>query len=225
MNNIRRHFWNVRALKIGGAAILVVSLSAFVAISLALNLPHWPSQTAGYRTVFTLYEGFLRQLAEAVFYVSIGAAFFIVAVIWIKRLRLPKWWWRHEAEKPFVLLVFGSIWLTLAGLGAVFNLLEAYGYVRSYSSGNVRIIQGTVHVLNKQPFDGHAEPDIIEINGVRATIDAFGRVPAYRDTISHGGVLSEGTIARLFVHNGKVVRVDLPLSQNASRPADVAGEK
>jgi hypothetical protein len=81
--------------------------------------------------------------------------------------------------------------------------------VSVYKSGKCQVTEGIVHVLHRQPSDGHTRGDIIRIDGQELEIDAFVHTQAYSQTISHGGVLNEGVYTKVYHHNGKILRIDI----------------
>lgn len=64
-------------------------------------------------------------------------------------------------------------------------------------------------MLHEQPATGHTKGDIISVNGKQFEVNYFYATPAYRNTIAHGGVLGSGVKARLYYHNGEILRVDI----------------
>ncbi|MBI5725383.1 MAG: hypothetical protein HZA50_15610 [Planctomycetes bacterium] len=180
------------------------------------------SQDSGYRTVFVIYEGFLMRLLWAMLLIGIGLAALIGSVAWIRSLKLPRWWSRKEAGKPSFLLLWSILFFGCSVVGFSVNLWEAYQYVDAYRSGRAGIIEGEVHVLHEQPASGHSDPDIIEIGGVRLTVNAFGRVPVYKETIASGGALREGVHARVYYYSEKILRVDIQTNQPNNMPASTS---
>ena len=59
------------------------------------------------------------------------------------------------------------------------------------------------------PATGHTKGDIIAVNGEQFEVNYFYVTPAYRNTLAHGGVLGPGVYARIYYHNGEILRVDI----------------
>jgi len=192
------------------AMTLSGSIGVAIVFSHGMLLPYWPSQADGYTTIFIVYDGFWRVVALAVLFLAIGAVGLVAGIAWIRRAGIPKWWNRKEGTKPGFLLVWSILWLSLGGVGFSVNLYRSYQLVSAYRDGTAQLVEGTVHVLREQPEGGHAGGDLIEINGTQLVIDYFQVTPAYRQTIAHGGVLREGTSARVWHDDGKILRLDVP---------------
>lgn len=90
-----------------------------------------------------------------------------------------------------------------------------------YRTKKYEVTEGIVHVLHVQPVNGHDAGDIIRIAEREFEVESY-RTNAYRDTIAHGGVLTEGMYARLFWHhNGYkkvILRVDIDYSRGRRLP-------
>lgn len=69
-----------------------------------------------------------------------------------------------------------------------------------YNSRQYQVVEGAVHILHMQPEGGHDSGDIIQIDGVELEFSCFSNTLGYNKTIVFGGVLTEGTVARLFYY-------------------------
>jgi hypothetical protein len=47
------------------------------------------------------------------------------------------------------------------------------------------------------------------VNGKEFVVSYFYATPAYTKTIAHGGVLTQGTYARIYYYDGEILRVDI----------------
>ena len=171
--------------------------------------PSGTNQADGYTTYFVVYDGFWGVVAFAFLFLAVGAVGLYVAVKWIGHLKISKQWTGKEKTKPTCILVGSIFWLSVTGIAFSANLYLSYRLVSVYRNGTAELADGTVHVLHRQPESGHAEGDVIMINGVRLVVDYFELTPAYRRTIAHGGVLHEGKTVRVWHHNGKILRLDV----------------
>ena len=86
-----------------------------------------------------------------------------------------------------------------------------------YANQQYQVAEGSVHVLHAQPAEGHDKGDVITVGGVEFVINAFLVTFGYNQTISHGGVLTEGTNARIYYYRDEslsdrpitILRIDL----------------
>lgn len=107
----------------------------------------------------------------------------------------------------------------------IFSLKMDYNLYRIYKSGKADIVEGRVKVLYKQPYDGHAPGDSIEIIKKKFEINYFGGSNTYEQTISHGGVLRDGVLARVYYYKNIILRVDIAKNQqyHITRASTVTG--
>jgi len=197
---------HVKLIAVGG---VIVGLTAIVFLFFDGMLPYWTSRGDGYTTVFIVYDGFWRVVALALFMVAIGVVGLIFSIPWFRRAYVPRWWHDKEASKPAFLLILSVLWLSVTLFAFSLNIRHSYRLVSAYAGDEAQIVEGPVHVLRKQPEGGHAPGDLVEIDGVQLVVEYFRITPAYKKTIEHGGVLSEGTYARVWHYEGKVLRVDV----------------
>ena len=108
---------------------------------------------------------------------------------------------------PLVTLAWGGLWIVIhdfpRGFAHVDDLVDAYRHQR------YAIAEGDVKVLHAQPRTGHTKGDIVRIGDAELQINYFHATPAYRDTIAHGGVLKDGTHARVYHYHGEILRIDV----------------
>jgi len=137
---------------------------------------------------------------------AIAGLVVLITCVYMKRRQIhwPKW--------------FGSLGVGIVGGGVLFVVfmvlvvgwfLEGNRLVSLYEGGEYAVAEGVVHVLHAQKFHGHDGPDIVTVGDERFEIDAFRGWPGYRRTISHGGPLREGVYARVYHHEGTILRVDV----------------
>jgi hypothetical protein len=202
-------------------SILIAMVALFTH---GMMLPYMTSEGDGYTTVFTVYEGFWRVIAYASVFLAVGTGGLTIAIRWIRSLHLPKWWARREGGKPGAVLLWSIAFLSMAIVGFSAAGWRAYGLVRAYRSGAAQVSEGTVHVLRLQPHGGHAKGDLIEVDGAHLVVNHFVVTAAYKQTVAHGGVLREGTQARVWHHDKKVLRIDLLQNQAGKGQKDARRE-
>ena len=156
-------------------------------------------------TVFEIARGSNGVFADEVFRLLIGIAALIggVAALIVK--------WRNNGPKRWVGPVFVTawslFWLYLHNFPYVFEHINCL--VRAYRHGQYQVVEGQVQVLHEQPATGHTKGDIITVNGKQFEVNYFYLTPAYRNTLAHDGVLGGGVYARIYYHNGEILRVDI----------------
>lgn len=154
----------------------------------------------------TAYE--LGVMPPAHFWITLAFALAGVAavVIWVRWQRQSP---SGRSPKAWVLLAWGIVAGLLGTLGACAVMYRHTEARRALESGNVQVVERSVEVLRQQPGGGHAPGDLIRIGDREIVVDYFGYRDGYHATIAHGGVLSEGTVARLTLHHGVIFRVEL----------------
>jgi len=156
-------------------------------------------------TVFEIARGSNGVLAEEVFRLLVGIAALIggvTALIYKWRNNEPKNWFG-----PVFVAAWAFFWLYLHNFPYVFEHIN--NLVRAYGDGRYQVVEGQVQVLHEQPVTGHTKGDIITVNGKQFEVNYFYLTPAYRNTLAHGGVFASGVYARIYYHNGEILRIDI----------------
>jgi hypothetical protein len=156
-------------------------------------------------TVFEIARGSNGVFADACFRLLIGIGALVGGVTAL----LFKW--RNNGLKswigPVFTIVWSVFWLYLHNFPHVFGHINSL--VRAYRCGQYQVVEGEIQMLHQQPATGHTKGDIITVNGKQFEVNYFYATPAYRNTLAHGGVLASGVYARLYHHNGEILRVDI----------------
>jgi hypothetical protein len=98
--------------------------------------------------------------------------------------------------------------LFLAFFGShFFKSNQSNDYIKEYSklttiynNREYKVVEGFVHVLHLEPEGGHDSGDIIQINKVEFEISCYADILGYNKTIVRGGVLTEGTFAKVYYY-------------------------
>ena len=165
---------------------------------------------AGYETIFTVYEGLWPVVGFSLLFWIVGAAGLAASIVWIRRLKVSRFWNKPEGLKPGILLSISIFWLLVTVPSLGINLWLSCRAAAAYMAGDAKMVEGVVCVHREQPAWGRAPGDLIEVNGVSLVVN-HDRVttPGYRKTIAHGGVLSEGAYVRIWYVGREIVRIDL----------------
>jgi hypothetical protein len=156
-------------------------------------------------TVFEIARGSNGVFADTCFrlLVGIGALIGGVTALVFK--------WKNDGLKSSIAAVFAIVW-SLFWL-YLHNFPHVFGHINSlvtaYRERQYQVVEGQVQVLHEQPVTGHTKGDIITVNGKEFEVNYFYITPAYRKTIAHGGALRPSVYARLYYHNGEILRVDI----------------
>jgi hypothetical protein len=154
-------------------------------------------------TVFEIARGSNGVFADACFRLLVGIAALIggVTALVFK--------WKNNGLKSWIAPVFAIgwslLWLYLHDLPHVFGHINSL--VTAYRERQYQVVEG--QVLHEQPATGHTKGDIITVNGKQFEVNYFYATLAYRNTLAHGGVLGSGVYARIYDHNGEILRVDI----------------
>jgi hypothetical protein len=157
-------------------------------------------------TAFEITRGSNGVLADEVFRLLVGIAALIGGVT-----ALILNWRNNGGLRNWVGAVFittwSLFWIYLHNFPYMLGRIN--GLVRAYRDGQYQVVEGQVQMLHEQPATGHTKGDIITVNGKQFEVNYFYLTPAYRNTIAHGGVLDSGVYARIYYHNGEILRVDI----------------
>ena len=163
---------------------------------------HSPVQSGEFATVYEISEHFRAELWGAFLYIAIGIVLLITGIIWIRGLKLPKWWARREARYPGMTLVFSVAWLIVSSVAFFTNTRPMYNLRSIYRSGNAEIVEGEVHVL-----DENRNRRLVKVEGVPFRISGYNMRDPY--SVGHGVYLTEGAYVRLYHHEGEILRIDI----------------
>ena len=124
----------------------------------------------------------------------------------------------HDLFVTGILIVVG-VCFTLNFGGAYFvQRNEASQFAHLYATQQYQVVEGTVHVLRLQPKGGHAPGDLIEIGNKQFEIDYYSDTVGYDQTIANGGVLTEGTYARVYFVDDTIIRVEIRIPAQSLNP-------
>jgi hypothetical protein len=156
-------------------------------------------------TVFEITTGSNGVFADACFRLLIGIGALIGGVTALV------FTWKNNGQKSWIAAVFtigwSLFWLYLHNFPHVFGHINSL--VSAYRQRQHQMVEGQVQVLHEQPVTGHTKGDIITVNGRQFEVNYFYATPAYRKTLAHGGVLGSGVYARIYYHDGEILRVDI----------------
>ena len=162
-------------------------------------------------TVYEISKGFDRSLGIGSI---VGIILLIIGIIGMVIKKRSHGYWPIWIGPPIIGVVVGGIIFILSLIFFIGSITESNRLVSVYKSGKCQLTEGIVNVLHRQPLEGHTKGDIIRISGQELEINAFVHTQAYSQTISHGGVLKEGVYARVYHHNGDILRIDLRIAGN-----------
>ena len=158
-----------------------------------------------FTTVFEIARNSNGVWADLAFRCFVGVAVLLGGV----RGLVVKWKKREMKNciAPLFAIGWSVFWIYLHNFPVGFEHINSL--VRAYRNGEYQVAEGPVRVLHEQPATGHSQGDIIAVNGQEFEVNYFYATPAYRKTLAHGGVLAGGVYARIYHHNGEILRVDL----------------
>lgn len=109
-------------------------------------------------------------------------------------------------------LLFGCLFTFAGGTAASTSNQEYERLSNVYKSQAWKIAEGNVHLVRSQPRGGHAAGDLVIVNGVEFVIDYFNSSWGYHNTVAYGGILKDGTYARIYYEGKTILRIDAKLA-------------
>jgi hypothetical protein len=198
--------------------MFLTSLTAMPALVQRLGLvpplPAAPPQ-AGFAMVYLLTDEVGQVLADNLFFL-IGAylPFVFMILILVAAFQSGKKHWASFVVSALFLIVWTLnatpfFQMMFSSRQATYNQL-----VEAYQNGQYQLAEGVVNVLPVEN-QGRVDTNYFEIGGVQfliSELDHFG----YNTTIAQGGLLTQGTYARVYYldnDSGRIIlRIDLPVS-------------
>jgi hypothetical protein len=168
-------------------------------------------------TIFEISKNANGILSDAMFRMAVGVIALVYGIIGLSiKIKNREKFGKSYYKSGFI--TFWSImWLSFhipllqLGTSKTESLLEIY------QSGKCSIVEGMVEVLHEQPSSGHDSGDEIKIGSKTFTINYFTATPAYKKTISHGGVLRQDVYAKLHHYRGKILKVEIKQKTSANQ--------
>ncbi|HEY6071054.1 MAG TPA: hypothetical protein VIU85_06750 [Chthoniobacterales bacterium] len=159
-----------------------------------------------FTTVFEITRNSNGVFGDEVFRLLIGIVALLGSLtLLVRNVR------RRESAKDYIgpvfVLIWSVAWISMHLLPNVFGHVNKL--VSAYRDKRYEIVEGPVQVLWQQPYHGHSQGDRIRVNGKEFVVNYFYATPAYTKTIAHGGVLTQGTYARIYYYEGEILRVDI----------------
>jgi hypothetical protein len=108
-----------------------------------------------------------------------------------------------------IMTVWCLIWNSFTVLWLASTLLAGWRYTQALREGLCEVAEGTVEVLHLQPAGGYDPGDRIRVDGREFQYSDFEAVLAYRQTVSHGGVLRNGAKVRLHYLHERILKVEV----------------
>jgi hypothetical protein len=174
----------------------------------------------GFTTVFTLAENaaqaakdYQEHLLESIGLVALGIIGFFYAgalLIYSAIFKLkPK-------RTPYSIAIMAAIAIWGGSIDQSFLNYDVQ-QVRNcaqlqsmYDSRQYKIAEGNVHVSYQSSGGGHGENgDIIKVGPLGLEVDPYESTCAYKKIIAFGGVLTEGTYARVYIYAATILRIDV----------------
>jgi hypothetical protein len=156
-------------------------------------------------TIFSFVDKAQRYITNAQggeFYngLAIGLCILVFLFLFIVTVRKKSHLNRRYVYFPLILMLFfGNQYMSAHKDNDYWR--KQYAELSSaYNNRKYMITEGVVHVLHLEPEGGHDAGDIIQINGVEFEFSCFHNTFGYNKTIVFGGVLTEGTFARVFYY-------------------------
>ena len=183
---------------LGVFALIMVCLI----ISIISPARYCPGQSGELARVYEVSQSFWGEVCGGFLYITVGIVLLIASIIWIRGLRLPKWWARSEARHPGFLLLFSVGWLIVNSVMLFTNIPRMYSLLSIYRSGKAEIVEGEVHVL-----DENRSRRLVEVDGVQFRIPGSNMRDPY--ATGHGRYLTEGAYVLLYYHEEEILRIDI----------------
>jgi hypothetical protein len=156
-----------------------------------------------YKTVFEVSYFSNGSLLWSIFSLCIGVVVVIALAFTWKSGKL------RPVQKIVLPCLWAPIWFIINGALLYSNLSSGKMFTTALANNQCEIVEGTVQVLHEQPYGGHDAGDHIRIGGKDFTYNYYSMALGYHQTISHGGQLKNGTMARLYYLGDEILKVEI----------------
>jgi hypothetical protein len=162
----------------------------------------------GYTTVFEV--SYFNNLTIIVFSALVlFAVTFVGALATVMYRRMAKTEQNSLRNKIFYFRLIILICLGISSFWFASNIYEAYRLTDALRSGQCDVVEGVVRVLGREPGGVARGSDSIRIAGHEFAYSSRNHSGGYNQTISHGGVLEDGVMARLHYLGPTILQVEI----------------
>jgi hypothetical protein len=156
-----------------------------------------------YRTVFEVSYFSNGGLMFDLNFLCVGIVVLVIGLItpWISK-RMNR---SYNRPKRFVALcIIPPLFFLFGASLAYSDISNARKLISELANNQCGVVEGTVQVLYEMPSGGHSSGDHIRIGDEDFIYSDFIGMLGYNRTISHGGQLKNGVMARLhYIENGE----------------------
>lgn len=164
---------------------------------------------AEYQSVFEYSSSLVS--AGTILFAATGFTAILVGVFLFQKSPLRR---RNNLRAGLVVL-----WGTAFVVFSFFQLTSARAELNAIraaeKAGQVEVCEGTVEILRNQDLNGHGPGDLVRVDGqvfeVRSTIETR----TYATTAAEGGLLQEGSFVRIHFFKGRILKIEIPLTQSS----------
>jgi hypothetical protein len=176
----------------------------------------------GFTTVFTLADNAAQAAKDyqgnLLFRVGLPLAAGIIGLLYAGALLIYGLIFKLKLKRATYNIALGAglaLWVGIGGL-TLFNTVDVQhisdcARLQSiYDAHQFRITEGIVQVLHTEAAGGHDKGDIITVGNVEFDVSYYVSTCAYKQSIAHGGALTEGTDARIYYTDYRtILRIDV----------------
>jgi len=139
----------------------------------------------------------------------------------IAKIRKKEYFDRKLVPVSLFVLIMGVGWLLQSYRSLQYFHNEYIELVNIYENQEYKTAEGVVRVQHMEPVTGHTAGDIILVNGVMFEFRCASSTLGYNEIITFGGVLTEGTMAKIYYYQSGTEFPD----QNLILHIDLMGNK
>ena len=156
-----------------------------------------------YQTVFEISYFSNGSLLESFAFLCAGIIAIVVIVFG----------WKFSKISRSKLILFSYVglpfWFLFSGFWFYSNISTGKMWTSALANNQCEVVEGIVQVLHQQPWSGHDVGDHISIGGKDFTYSDYVETLGYHQTISHGGQLKNGVVARLHYIGDVILKVEI----------------
>jgi hypothetical protein len=160
--------------------------------------------TTEYQTVFEVSYSDNRCLQTSLLFLCVGIALVIGFIIpWVAK--------RVSRQKRIAFLyVFGPFFIVVGAILVYSDLSSGRKFISALANNQCDVVDGTVQVLHETRWGGHDPEggDHVRVGNREFTYSDWDVTLSYNKTISHGGALRNGVVARLHYIGNDILEVE-----------------